>query len=375
MAVRPHARRPQKIPMTPLVLRDVSADEPPARAVRKEARTILAGGGLVALPTETVYGIAARADLPAALERLRALKDRDAEHVFTWHVSDLRALDHFPELPALVGRLAARYWPGPLTLVLKGVPPGLEAVARSGWTGVRLPAHTATRAVLEFAGFPVVMTSANRSGEPPTIGAGAVREAFGDGLDLILDDGATHLSESSSVLAVGQGRFELLREGLFSLAELRATAGLSLTFVCTGNTCRSPMAEGLARSLLALHLAGAPEDFGFTIRSTGVFAGGGSPPSEHAVTALRGMDIDIAEHRSRPAISAEIGAADRVYCMTASHVDSLTLSLPPGKARHVILLDPDGRDLPDPIGGSLADYRACAESIRASIQRRLPEWA
>lgn len=361
--------------MTPLVLRDVSADQPPARAVRKEARAILADGGLVALPTETVYGIAARADLPEALERLRALKDRDAEHVFTWHVHDLRALDHFPELPALVGRLAAKYWPGPLTLVLEGVPPGLQAVARSGWTGVRLPAHTATRAVLEFAEFPVVMTSANRSGEPPTLGAGAVREAFGDEIDLILDDGATHLSESSSVLAVGQGRFELLREGLFSLAELRETAGLSITFVCTGNTCRSPMAEGFARTLLAQRLAGAPEEFGFTIRSTGVFAGGGSPPSDHAVSALRELDIDIAGHRSRPAIPEEIGTADRVYCMTASHVDSLTLALPPGKSRHIVLLDPDGHDLLDPIGGSLADYRACAKSIRTSIERRLTEWS
>ena len=84
------------------LLRDVSADRPPSRSVRKEVRSILSDGGLVALPTETVYGVAARADLPEALQRLRELKGgREADQTFTWHVAKLEVLEHFPRLSTI----------------------------------------------------------------------------------------------------------------------------------------------------------------------------------------------------------------------------------------------------------------------------------
>jgi protein-tyrosine-phosphatase len=180
------------------------------------------------------------------------------------------------------------------------------------------------------------------------------------------------------VLRVGPGSFQVLREGLLDLKALREAAGLRLAFVCTGNTCRSPMAEGLARAALSRRLEVAPErlgDFGFEIVSMGVFAMPGAPASAHAVEVLDPLGIDLRSHRSRYAVPDEIARFDRVYAMTHSHLEALRLMLPPGKDRNCELLDPEGNDVGDPVGGPREDYERAAEEIARAIERRLDEWA
>ncbi len=362
-----------------------AADRPLAPEVRDHALGLLAQGELVAIPTETVYGIAARADLPAAVEKLRALKGQPDGRALTWHVG--RATDALPYVRALAPlarRLAERYWPGPLTLVLSGRPPGVPlgplGVQDQPTFGVRLPAHKATSDLLAAADFPVVATSANRHGEPPLVDASAVAKAFGERLALVLDGGPSRLAEASGVLRVVPGSFELLREGLLPTDDLRRTAGLRIAFVCTGNTCRSPMAEGIARSLLAERLGGGGgpavlEAFGFEVLSMGVFASQGSPAASHAIEAMAEAGIDIADHRSRPALPERLRSLDLVLCLTEGHADALRHSLPPDAGGHIELLDPTGADIPDPIGGSRDDYRRCAMSIRAALEVRLDDWA
>lgn len=344
----------------------------------ERAGGLLAEGALVVLPTETVYGIAVRADRPEALRALVELKQSPDARAWTWHVGDPSALERFPGLTNLVRRLAARYWPGPLTLVLPGVPPGLEFVAREEWTGVRCVAHRATAGLLARLDFPVVMTSANLAGRPPAVDADEIeRSGLSEHVALVVDGGRARLREGSTVLRVGRGRFELLREGLHDLAQLRSAAGLAIGFACTGNTCRSPMAEGLARRAIARRL-GVPHarigEFGFDVRSMGVFAQFGTPAAAHAIEALAERGIDLSEHRSTPAVMEQVGELDALYCLTQSHLDALRLLLPPGKDAHLRLLDPDGGDVPDPIGGTLAEYRACAERIAACIEHHVTSW-
>jgi len=368
------SERPETIP---------AGEAPLPEDARRRVAALLEEGRIVALPTETVYGLAARADLPDALTRLAAIKERAEERPFSWHVGSREAVEAFESHGPLVRRLVERYWPGPLTLVLRGVPPGLESVARDGWTGLRLPAQRATADLLDGLSFPVVMTSANARGESPALGAQEIARRFEGALDLIVDAGPSRMEISSTVLRVGPGRFELLREGLHSLADLRGTAGLRIAFVCTGNTCRSPMAEGLSRRLLEDRLglaepgasAGSIEDFGFEVASMGVVAGYGSPPSTHSVEAMSERGIDITGHRTRPAIAEEIRKYDRVYALTAAHVEALRADLPPGSDHGLALLDPRGEDVPDPIGGALQDYRRCAERILAAIEERSGQWA
>ena len=366
--------------MSPLPEREKAPDAEPARELTQRVAAVLARGGLVAMPTETVYGIAARADLPPALEALRELKGRPEDLGLTWHIGSPTAVESPERLAPPARRLASRYWPGPLTLVVPSVPAGLEGVARDGWIGIRMPAHRATAGILAQLPFPVVLSSANRHGEPPATNADEVETAL-DGsvlLELLLDGGAAKLSEASSVLRIGRGRFDILREGLIGIDQLRAAAGMRIGFACTGNTCRSPMAEAWARKRIAERLEIGPErlsEFGFVVESMGVHASHGSPPSRLAVQVLKELGVDLAGHRSRAALSRDLAAFDRIYCMTRDQREALALALPPGKTEHIELLDPEGADIPDPIGGTRDDYTQALARIRAAIELRLPEWA
>ena len=352
-------------------------DQAPERDLADRVRAVLSDDGIVGFPTETVYGLAARADHPAAIERVRELKGRPEEMPLTWHVGSSRALQRFERVSPMALRLVAKYWPGPLTLVLPGVPRGLEATTRNGWTGVRLPAHRGTAGILDALDFPVVMTSANRHGAAPATDAATLAREFPE-VDWVLDGGPSRLAEASSVLRLGPGHFELLRPGLFTLEQLRAVAGLRIALVCTGNTCRSPMAEGLARKLLAERLSVRADElgqFGFEIVSMGVQAGVGMPASKHAVAVMKDQGVDLSQHESRASAAEDMTRFEHVYCMTRGHRSALIASLPPGKDRRIELLDPDGRDIPDPIGGSREDYERAAAAIGACLAKRLESWA
>lgn len=353
-------------------------DAEPRAEVIAAVRAVLEPGGVAALPTETVYGLAARADRESALARLAALKGRAPEQAFTWHVGDARALETLRDPSPLARRLAARYWPGPLTLVLPGAPASLAFVARDGWIGLRLPAHKATAGVLRALEFPVVMTSANPHGAEPAVDADAVERMFASEITLCLDGGRARLAESSTVLRLGRGRFELLREGLIDLAALRAAAGLRIGFVCTGNTCRSPMAEGLARKLLAERIGCAPArlgEFGFDVRSCGVSAAVGEPAARNAQSVLAEEGIDLSAHVARAAQDLDLARFDHLYALTRSHLDALRALLPPGKSGVAELLDPAGNDIADPIGGPREVYRRTAEQIRVALVERARDWA
>ena len=187
-----------------------------ARAVH-----ILRDGGLVAVPTETVYGLAARADSDTAVARIYEAKGRPSFNPLIVHVASLEQAREFAEFPPAAQRLAREYWPGPLTLVLPrhrgarlapAVTAGLETLA------LRMPAHPVMRALLDRAGFPLAAPSANRSGFISPTSPAHVLASLDGRIDAVLDGGECERGLESTIAAVrADGSVDVLRPGPIAL--------------------------------------------------------------------------------------------------------------------------------------------------------------
>lgn len=177
----------------------------------------LASGGVVAVPTETVYGLAVRPDLKDAVERLFALKGRPENKAISLLVPDLETAALAVELPeAMTGlrTLAAACWPGPLTVVLPAREDFVQFVdAGTGKLGVRVPAHPLTLELLRRVGHPLAVPSANPSGKPSATEAATVAEYFGDRLDVLLDGGRCDGGVESTVVDLSVVPPRVLRQG------------------------------------------------------------------------------------------------------------------------------------------------------------------
>jgi L-threonylcarbamoyladenylate synthase len=195
----------------------------------KDAAQRLRAGELVAFPTETVYGLGANALDAAAVAKIYELKGRPPTSPLIVHVDSIEmARTLVTEWPSAAERLARKYWPGPLTLVLpKATTIPDIATASLPTVGIRVPNHPLALALIREAGVPLAAPSANRfTGLSPTTAA-HVREAFGDAVP-ILDGGACRVGIESTVVSIALGKITLLRPGMVSLEEVElATAPTS----------------------------------------------------------------------------------------------------------------------------------------------------
>lgn len=171
----------------------------------------LARGGIVVVPTETVYGIAARADDAEAIDRIYALKTRPPEKALQLLVPNGSWIDRLARPSIQARELAGRFWPGPLTILVPGL--GAQDVV-----GLRVPAHPVAQALLDRVG-PLAATSANRSGDPTPSKIDAIRDLFGDGVDVYLD-GGTIEGFASTVVDMSGDEPVIVREGAISAADV-----------------------------------------------------------------------------------------------------------------------------------------------------------
>jgi L-threonylcarbamoyladenylate synthase len=229
--------------------------EPGTRVLKADSRAIsaamacLSAGGLVAFPTETVYGLGADARNGEAVARLYAAKGRPAFNPLIAHVADLAAARGLGRFDESAEKLAAAFWPGPLTLVLPkaaGCPVSDLALAGLDSVAVRVPAHPLAHELLTAFGAPVVAPSANRSGHVSPTSAAHVLGDLRGRIDLIVDGGPCTVGVESTIVAC-LGRPTLLRPGGVARADIERVLGSTLA-VPAAEAGDAPRAPGMLRS-------------------------------------------------------------------------------------------------------------------------------
>lgn len=195
------------------------------------AATLIARGEPVAVPTETVYGLAGDATSGMAVAAIYAAKGRPSFNPLIVHVSSLGMAGEIAILSPLAQRLADRFWPGPLTMVLPamaGSPIAALATAGLGTVAIRMPAHPVMQALIEAAGRPLAAPSANASGTISATRAEHVARSLGGRIPLVLDGGATTVGIESTIVAVEHDRLRLLRPGSITAAMLEEATGITV---------------------------------------------------------------------------------------------------------------------------------------------------
>ncbi|HEY1685973.1 MAG TPA: Sua5/YciO/YrdC/YwlC family protein [Tepidisphaeraceae bacterium] len=336
-------------------------------AIVADAVERLRNGRMVIVPTETTYGVAAVLTHPGA-EQLKKLRGNN-EVPPALHVGSAdQGKKYLGPVSEIGNRLMKKLWPGPVGMIFD-----VDANTRSktadsldldeseiyyrGTVTLRCPDHSATTQILLQVDEPVA-----------AISAGGALEQWADKVDLILDAGPTRYSRPSTLIKVEQGAYRIVREGVYDDRIIQKMLKTHILFVCSGNTCRSPMAEALAKLIAAKQLKTSTDNLvekGLIIGSAGIVAAPGSRAAVPAIAALEQLGSDLSRHRSRPLTPELIHQSDAIFVMGENHRRA-ALAMAPSAANKIHLLDPAG-DIDDPIGGDLALYLSLARRLNTLI--------
>ncbi len=207
-----------------------------------KAAAILKAGGLVALPTETVYGLGGDARNPEAVAKIFAVKQRPNTHPLIVHLADASEMELWAqEVPDVAHQLAQAFWPGPLTLILKKRPEVLSSVTGGQDTvALRVPRHPDTLAVLKAFGGGIVAPSANRFTRVSPTSAAAVKAELGEKVDMILDGGDCEVGVESTILNLSSDTPSILRPGMITAEAISAVIGMPIQSAQTVKEVRAP---------------------------------------------------------------------------------------------------------------------------------------
>lgn len=205
------------------------------------AAQLLRSGGLVAFPTETVYGLGANACNPAAVRRIFEVTRRPEDHPLILHLASIEKLDYWArDIPEGAWRLAEHFWPGPLTLILKRGYAPLEVTGGQDTVALRVPDHPVALALLEAFGGGVAAPSANRFGQVSPTRARHVRKELTGKVDMILDGGPCRVGVESTILSLADEQPRLLRPGAIPLSALQEVLGAEITTLTSVGGIRAP---------------------------------------------------------------------------------------------------------------------------------------
>jgi len=352
----------------------------------KEAAAVVDAGGLVAFPTETVYGIACRVN-SHSLTKLSKLKGRGPDKHYTLHISQKSDVNKYvPTVGVREQKLIGRAWPGPLTVVFelnaKDVEQQQNSLEREVFEnlykdnsiGIRCPDNAIASMLLGEMQNAVVAPSANITGRAPAVDAEEVLAQFSGQIELLLDAGPCKYKKNSTVVKMGKKGLGILRPGVYSQTDLEEMWQVKFLFVCTGNTCRSPMAEGMFCKYLAKKLecpVDQLDEMGYKIFSAGVMDTAGCPASPEAIVVCAAKGIDIKTHKSRMLSGQLVEESDFIFAMCRMHRERVVaLSL---QAANKCVLLAGNEEIADPIGQPQQVYNNCADLIEKAVKKRVCE--
>ncbi len=338
----------------------------------------LSAGELVVLPSEAGYVVSGLALADGTGSRLAK---EEATLTLLVRAAD-ETTDFLPHLSLVGLRLARRCWPGPLVLralvnVTDGFPGFLQtlpeatrqALTPKGELALRVSSHPVLSEVAKLLRGPLLVRELDAFPPAEDFESPAWRD-----VTLVVHEGSPP-SAPTSVVRVNEQGWTAERLGALNENRLQLAACELIVFVCTGNTCRSPMAEGLFRNLLAQRLKCQPHDLtarGFAVTSAGLAGDFGSQASPESVEMMRRRGIDLRAHASQPLTDRLLAHADRCYTMTNHHRNAI-LESHPELAGRIQVLARDGTDISDPIGCGMNEYSACAASIEQHLAKILDE--
>ncbi len=360
------------------------SSQPSADQVHRAAEA-LRTGKLVGLPTETIYGVAASLAQISGINALKSAVRIQGHPAWVIHVTTVDGLSQYiSHFPPLAKRLVRRLWPGPVAIQLPvdqadmerlwrvmGRPTTDEALV-DGCLTFRCTEIEITRHIMDTTGDPVTVVGA--PGNPRVESVDDLPEFLQNQLSVAIPGPLPRYKTLSTLVRIRGNQVDILREGAVAERVIRRLEDLVIVFVCSGNTCRSPMAAGLAGQILAEKLHIPVDELAsrhILIRSAGVYATGGMHPTAEAISVVSEMGVDIRKHRSAPLTDDLLRRADMIYTMTRAHRDEI-VARAALSAEKTFTLDPDG-DIDDPIGRGEEVYRRTAQRLEKLIRNRLAE--
>ncbi|MEW6075931.1 MAG: L-threonylcarbamoyladenylate synthase [Candidatus Omnitrophota bacterium] len=331
----------------------------------KEAADVISRGGLVLLPTDTVYGIAADSKNQKAIERLYEIKKRPPEKRFSQLIDTKEKVEDIAvDIPVVAYKLMDAFWPGPLTLVCKA--------KEKDTIALRLPDNLIAQKIITLSKTSVVCPSANFSGGPAPREFGDAINNFKEAVDYAIDAGPCELGVESSIVDVTTHPLQILREGAIKKEEIMAVAHKkNVLFVCTGNSCRSVMAEAYLEKKLQEN---GRDDV--AVISAGLMMLPGMGATEETKELLEEEGIDVSGHRSQRLTKELLDKSDIILVMENLHEERIAQLYPKALNRVYLLrefaqIKGDSLDISDPIGKSIEFYRQTFAVIKDSIERIL----